>query len=111
MKNTSEQVKSEVLVYSFNNPDGTLRWRWPIKARRPLFLKFYNPTTYKQKLFSALIKVIFRFNFQSFIFKKSNLSDQNIGSEYWASFNCTLGPNNKKIYFFCSPNKPKKKGF
>lgn len=76
--------KEDVLVISFgdsvnqegfttesfnyiNNPDGTIRWIFPVDAKSPQFLEFYNTTSPRAKAFALGCKLAFKFKLQRFI--------------------------------------------
>ncbi len=50
-----------------NNPDGTIRWIFPIDARSPQFLEFYNTTSPRAKAFALACKLAFKLKLQRFI--------------------------------------------
>lgn len=41
------------------NPDGSIRWLYPIEARQPLFLRLYNSAGWRGRLFSTAFRVAF----------------------------------------------------
>lgn len=89
-----------------NNPDGTIRWIWPDHLKKPLFLKFYNITSFRSKLFATLIDLIFILHLQKFIFKiicvyiepSKHLHPLFSVHDNWALFTGTTGPNRKAIF-------------
>lgn len=50
-----------------NNPDGSIRWIYPIEARSPQFLEFYNTTSPRAKAFALACRLAFKFKLQRFI--------------------------------------------
>ncbi|RNA61976.1 hypothetical protein D1631_08525 [Chryseobacterium nematophagum] len=103
---TQPQMGSKKISFSYiPNPDGSVRWFWNTNSQKPLFLKFYNASTVKAKLFSMFVKLIFILNLQKLIFKKEDVhyiaEDKNIFDIEgdWAIFTGTMGPNNKAILF------------
>jgi len=104
----TEQEKECQKKISFSyilNPDGSVRWFWNSNSKKPLFLKFYNAGTFKAKLFSTLVKIVFGFGLQKLCFKKETVYYIK-GEEPlfdiegdWAIFTGTVGPNNKALLF------------
>jgi thymidylate kinase len=94
-------------VYQFLNPDGTVRWFWPVSSKHPHFLKFYNVQGWKSKLFAGLTRLVFTVNIQSVMFRKATYFVEGttaLGSSLttghdWAVFTGTPGPNRKAILF------------
>ncbi|RMZ59602.1 hypothetical protein D1632_08200 [Chryseobacterium nematophagum] len=104
---TQQQMGSKQISFSYiPNPDGSVRWFWNTNSKKPLFLKFYNISTFKAKLFSLFVKIVFVLNLQKLIFKKEDVyyiaEDRQIFDIEgdWAIFMGTVGPNNKAILFF-----------
>lgn len=42
-----------------NNPDGSLRWLYPLGSRQPVFLRLYNGSGWRGSLFSFAFKAVF----------------------------------------------------
>jgi thymidylate kinase len=90
-----------------NNPDGTIRWIWPDHLKKPLFLKFYNITSFRSKLFAKLVNLIFILRLQKFIFRKvfvytdpsKHFNPLFSVHDNWALFTGTTGPNRKAIFY------------
>lgn len=103
---TTQEPESLKISFSYiRNADGSLRWFWNSKSKKPLFLKFYNASTLKAKLYALAVKLIFELGLQKFIFKKETLYYKiegkpvfNIKGE-WAIFTGTAGPNNKALLY------------
>lgn len=103
---TTEQPGSLKISFSYiRNSDGTLRWFWNSKSKKPLFLKFYNASTFRARLYSLAVKLIFELGLQNLIFKKETLyyivegkPVFNIKND-WAIFTGTPGPNNKALLY------------
>ncbi|SIS70942.1 Thymidylate kinase [Chryseobacterium ureilyticum] len=101
-----QQEGSKKISFSYiPNPDGTVRWFWNSNSKKPLFLKFYNTTTGKGKLFAIIIHFIFLFRLQRLFFKKEILY-YTIDKEPlfditrdWSIFTGTIGPNNKAVLY------------
>ena len=87
------------------NPDGRIRWFWNTNSQKPLFLKFYNISGKKAKLFAFFIHFIFLIRLQKLIFRKEILyftEEENTVFDLqkdWAIFTGTVGPNNKVLLF------------
>lgn len=101
-----QQTGSKRISFSYiPNQDGSVRWFWNSRSKKPLFLKFYNITTIKGKLFAFVVHVIFFLNLQKVVFKKETLyytSEENPLFDImndWAIFTGTPGPNNKAVLF------------
>ncbi|MFM8850666.1 MAG: hypothetical protein ACKOE5_09770, partial [Cytophagales bacterium] len=94
------------LMY-FSNPDGTVRWFWPVACQQPYFLKFYNVQGKRAKLFTALTSIAFKLGIQRLLFKQiqvsvsTSLSAKNVLPQHsnWAAFTGTPGPTRKAIIF------------
>lgn len=92
-------------VLFIENPDGSIRWVWNAKNRKPLFLKFYNMGSKRAKLFALMIKTVFALRLQKLFFNKRRFYyDKEIitlfdCNEDWALFTGTTGPNNKAILY------------
>jgi len=92
-----------------NNPDGTPRWLCPVKAPKPYFLKFYNISGFKSRLFAFLCQSVFLLRLQSIVFntkvislllnKQEDESIINLFKNNWAIFTGTPGPNNKALVY------------
>ncbi|MDI9310782.1 MAG: phosphotransferase [Limnohabitans sp.] len=104
-KNRTSTNDTLVKMLVIHNTDGTPRWIWNAKCSTPLFLKFYNAGSFRAKLFTVLIKMIFVLKLQNILFKKMKLyfpkSENSIFdcNEDWAVFTGTVGPNNKAILY------------
>ncbi|QWT87083.1 hypothetical protein KBP46_04265 [Chryseobacterium sp. PCH239] len=101
-----QQTGSKRISFSYiPNQDGSVRWFWNSRSKKPLFLKFYNITTIKGKLFAFVVHLIFFLNLQKVVFKKETLyytSEENPLFDImndWAIFTGTPGPNNKAVLF------------
>ena len=84
------------------NPDGTLRWIWPAALRQPLFLEFYNASSFKARLFSVLVKLVFACRLQALFFRLLPGRFAPTGEQVWpraefAMFTGTPGPNCKAV--------------
>lgn len=101
-----EQPESFKISFSYiRNTDGSLRWFWNSKSKKPLFLKFYNASSFKAKLYAIAVKLVFELGLQNLIFEKEILYYKvegnpifNIKSD-WAMFTGTPGPNNKALLY------------
>jgi len=96
-----------------NNPDGSIRWMWPDHVKKPLFLKFYNASSIRSKIFVAIIKSIFFLRIQKLICKKRtacfapSLNSNALFPIHsdWAVFTGTPGPNRKAVFYFSYNNE------
>jgi thymidylate kinase/uncharacterized protein YerC len=103
---TKQQPGSVKISFSYiPNPDGSVRWFWNSNSKKPLFLKFYNIATFKAKMFSLFVRLLFVLRLQKLAFKKETLhyiADEkpifDIEND-WAIFTGTIGPNNKCLLF------------
>lgn len=95
-----------VRVMVINNSDGSPRWLWNAKSKKPDFLKFYNTGTIKAKGYAFLIKFIFLCKMQRLFFKSQVLYFSPIEATFfncqdtWSLFTGTIGPNNKAILYY-----------
>lgn len=102
---TYDDDNKSITLFYINNIDGSLRWIWNAKNTKPLFLKFYNISSSKSKIYSLFIKLIFILKLQKLFFKQKTVSyQQNENSFFdisneWALFTGTIGPNNKLILY------------
>lgn len=92
--------------YFITNTDKSIRWIWPIKNKKPIFLKFYSNLSLKSKAYALFVKLLFKLKLQKIIAKKGVAcfdffpSEFNIdSSKEWAIFTGTIGPNRKIIVF------------
>lgn len=116
-----KQQKDRVHSFSFiNNPDGSIRWIFPLSSKRPGFLALYNVSSRKGRMMHLLIKLIFLFRLQSFIisgrFYLASSEDilaenwkQNVDFDSFSIFTGTVGPNRKVL--FALQKKDKTIGF
>ncbi len=59
--NEREQPGWQCLSFGYiNNPDGSIRWLYPIGSKRPYFLKLYNGSGWRSSLFKKLFSLAFR---------------------------------------------------
>ena len=50
------------------NPDGTIRWMYPSRSKKPTFLKFYSSSTLKSKMFSLITSFLFNLKVFNILF-------------------------------------------
>lgn len=95
-----ELVSKKNTILYIANQDGSPRWLWSIKNKKPDFLVFYNASTLKQKLIVLGIKIIFLLRIQKFVFPiySGPLVDE-FDSNNDVLFTGTKGPNNKLIIY------------
>ncbi|SHE47143.1 hypothetical protein [Chryseobacterium takakiae] len=103
---TTEQPGSLKISFSYiRNSDGSLRWFWNSKSKKPLFLKFYNASSFKARLYAMAVKLVFELGLQNLIFEKETLYYKVEGKPVfniksgWAIFTGTPGPNNKALLY------------
>jgi len=97
----------ELQLRGIRNPDGSLRWVWPAREREPLFLAFYNATTWKARLFSGAVRAVFACRLQGLLFPVLPGRYQAVARPGWlpgtfALFTGTPGPNRKAVC--CAPD-------
>lgn len=96
-----------IKLYFIKNPDGSPRWIWNAENPKPDFLRFYSISSWRSRLFSIAIKVIFFLKLQHFIFRKKSIkasqNDQHplkaFTDRHFALFTGTPGPNRKLVLF------------
>jgi thymidylate kinase len=94
-----------ITVLLINNPDGTPRWIWNANCNYPYFLKFYNISTFKARVFTFAIRTIFKLKLQNLIFKSETFYFKEEKNSFfsckdsWSIFTGTVGPNNKAILY------------
>ena len=110
LEQNSANKQNFTLSY-LNNPDGSIRWIWPSNLKQPLFLKFYNILGLKSRVFSSVIKLIFKLGLQKYAFKKLTIyfyeNTETLFSKdsKWSIFTGTVGPNRKAVLFLkCNSN-------
>lgn len=103
---TTEQPGSLKISFSYiRNSDGSLRWFWNSKSKKPLFLKFYNASSFKARLYAMAVKLLFELGLQNLLFEKETLYYTIEGKPVfnikgdWAMFTGTPGPNNKALLY------------
>ncbi len=98
-------------LYHIPNPDGSPRWIWPAGLKQPLFLSFYNRSTWKQHVFHHLITWVFRLGAQTLVFRKwrNEIPLHLPRHSNWSLFTGTVGPNNKWI--ICEQPNPSYRSF
>ena len=81
------------------NPDGTPRWMWPTASRRPEFLSFYPVVTWRQRVFTWCVRLVFLLRLQAFVFAATRTArPAGVGdTRDWALFTGTVGPNRKQV--------------
>jgi thymidylate kinase len=99
--------EDELKLMYFPNPDGTVRWFWPVACQQPYFLKFFNVQGKKAMLFTALTSIAFKLGLQRLLFKQiqvpvsTSIHAKNVLPKHsnWAAFTGTPGPTRKAIIF------------
>ncbi len=89
------------------NPDGSIRWIWPVENRYADFLRFYHRSHWKAYAFVAAVKLAFSVQcpdlfshgrLQLFTTNEGCSILQDIESR-WAVFTGTIGPNRKLVFW------------
>ncbi|MCU0437641.1 MAG: hypothetical protein MUC49_06970 [Raineya sp.] len=105
VKSKTNEAKT---FYYITNPDGTPRWIWSANNQKPEFLKFYNATTLKSKLFVWVCKIVFKLRLQHIVWFHKKLyaeiaEEDSVLQNYWSSnisvFTGTAGPNRKYLVY------------
>lgn len=102
-KNSEKDIVQDVLF--IKNPDGTIRWIWNAVNDQPLFLKFYNVGGFRAKIFTLIVKIIFKLKVQKIIFTKRTYYFRKQENSFfdctdnWALFTGTIGLNNKAVLY------------
>lgn len=86
-------------VYAVKNPDGTIRWIWPVALKKPEFLRFYNASPTKAAIYVVLIKLIFSLRLQAWFFSKLKVNVPDILGKKWAIFTGTIGTQQKLVIY------------
>lgn len=98
-----------ISCYLYRNPDGSIRWIWPVGADQPDFLRFYQVGSQRAQVFVWLIKLLFRVKLGRYVaqdrlilyttadgyqlFRRSQLNQ-------WALFTGTPGPDRKLVLWY-----------
>lgn len=69
-KSGNDSEDYSVLYSYICNPDGTIRWMYPKKLKKPTFLKFYNSSTIKSKIYRLFTLILFELNIFNFFFAR-----------------------------------------
>ncbi|WP_273445663.1 phosphotransferase family protein [Neolewinella agarilytica] len=78
--------------------DGHPRWIWPADSKRPTFLQFFQPISWKQHIYVIVIRLIFLLRLQQLVFSSIPLkADFTRKEDGWAVFTGTPGPNRKLV--------------
>ena len=115
---SSDQFNGKKAVSAFHsicNNDGSIRWIFPSKSVKPNFLKFYNISSFKSKVFAAIINMAYQFKLVKYIssntfylFSEAPTFLETIIKRYeaidFAIFTGTVGPN-RKILLWLQSNK------
>lgn len=98
------------------NPDGTIRWMYPSRSKKPTFLKFYSSSTLKSKMFSLITSFLFNLKVFNILFSNKislliqegsfldQLNKSYHRSEYSIFFG-TVGINRKLIFYINKDNQ------
>jgi len=108
--NRTPTFDSPVPCYLYRNPDGTIRWLWPVDADGPEFLRFYHQGSLRAKAFVWLVRLLFRCGLSQVVAHdrmtfyttsaatKQLLQRTRLNS--WAVFTGTAGPNRKLVIWY-----------
>jgi hypothetical protein len=99
---------SDFSYYFFNNPNGTMRWVYPISLKHPSFLTLYNASGWKSKVIQMAFKTTFKLGLQSKISKgkftfftsvnnKVEVLTKESKADNYSIFTGTVGENRKVI--------------
>ncbi len=95
---TANSAARPVRALYLANPDGSPRWVWPEASRSPEFLSFYPASTWKQRLFHVVVRVIFLLRLQGYVFSVTTTEPvEGASGSDWAIFTGTVGPNRKQV--------------
>jgi thymidylate kinase len=95
-------------LYYRNNPDGTIRWVWPVNATQPVFLKFYSATSFKAMMVVFAIQLLFKLKLQGLFASgkltlwfntNANAAFINSIGDNWAMFTGTAGVNRTGLIY------------
>ncbi|QDK81320.1 hypothetical protein EXU85_22995 [Spirosoma sp. KCTC 42546] len=98
-----------ISCYLYRNPDGSIRWIWPVGADQPDFLRFYQVGSQRAQVFIWLVRLLFRLKLGRLVaqdrlilyttvdgyqlFRRSQLNR-------WALFMGTPSPNRKLVLWY-----------
>lgn len=87
--------------YFIKNDDGTTRCVWPVESKKPIFLKFYTSSNWKEVFFRLGVSFVFTFKLQRFLFSRTKMVlPEFISNETnWALFLGTTGYDDKKTLY------------
>ena len=102
--------------FYISNPDGTIRWIYPVSLKRPTFLAFYSTSSTRAKLIALSIKTFFLFKLNKLlkakpleisVDKKSIVGKilENYPEYNYSIFTGTVGVNRKAILELNKNNK------
>lgn len=98
----------QIKLHYRNNPDGTIRWIWPASLKQPVFLKFYNAASFKAKLVTFVIQLLFAFRLQKLfasVTKIVSVNEQDYNefldqvNNNWSLFNGTAGVHQTPVFY------------
>ncbi|MBO0949644.1 phosphotransferase [Fibrella forsythiae] len=106
-----------ISCYLYRNPDGSIRWLWPIWSDQPDFLRFYHAGSRQARWFVWLVRLLFRLKrghwmgHDRITFYTTEAGYQLLRRTQvnrWALFTGTAGPNRKLVIWY---NTQVEKGF
>lgn len=94
-------------LYYKNNPDGSIRWAWPIGLRQPLCLKFYNTPSRRAQWIAKTIRLIFSLRLQGLfasgkvqvLLPKNWQNSLGLTGNEWSLFTGTAGDNRTALLY------------
>ncbi|GAB2557123.1 phosphotransferase [Spirosoma aerophilum] len=107
--NASADYSCSISCNLYRNPDGTIRWLWPVGAAQPDFLRFYYVGSRRAQLFSWFVRFIFFLKQgnrlaqgQLTLYTTVDGQQRLLGAEIarWALFTGTAGPNRKLVVWY-----------
>ncbi|GAB3018293.1 hypothetical protein [Spirosoma pulveris] len=96
--------------YLYRNPDGSIRWLWPVEAKEPDFLRFYQVDSRRAQLFVWVVRLLFRLGLGRLVAQdRLTLYTSESGNQLvrqsqikgWALFTGVAGPNRKIAIWHC----------
>lgn len=96
--------------YLYRNPDGSIRWLWPVEAKEPDFLRFYQVDSRRAQLFVWVVRLLFRMGLGRWVaHDRLTLYTSESGNQLvrqsqikrWALFTGVAGPNRKLAIWHC----------
>lgn len=104
----SYSSKDQVKVHYINNPDGTIRWVYPVQAKKPHFLNLYNGSGWRGTTIRSAFKTSWKLGTRNLlkdgqlsVYSKVDLPIsefvEEIDAGNWSLFTGTVGANRKVV--------------